>query len=175
MFTKHTLKMTFHFWIADIIHYLLTNNALTLGSQRSIWYNYFVLVKIKKAASFMPWIERLSASTRVGKMTYQSTCLLIIYVLTLTLMTTEIHGCYGLICFPLPTQFICWSRNPSTSEHDLIWRQGFYQVKMRQSGGPKANMTAVLIERNLEINLHKGRMPCEHQSDHLQAKDRGLK
>lgn len=82
---NHAFKIIFHFRIRDIMCYLLTNNALTLGNQRIRCYNYSELVKTRKNASFLPCMERLFASTIFGKKTSQYISFITIYVSTFAL------------------------------------------------------------------------------------------
>lgn len=56
------------FWTADIKYHLLTNGVGTVGSQRSRWHDYSVLVKTKKAANVLSWVEGPSAAIGVGEM-----------------------------------------------------------------------------------------------------------
>lgn len=90
-----TIKITFS--VLSFFH-LLTNNTLTLESQRSGCYDDFLLLKTKKAASFLPWMERPSACTEVGRMAYECTSLLVMYHSTIALMKTEVYDYDGLNC-----------------------------------------------------------------------------
>lgn len=64
--------------------------------------------------------------------------------------------CYGMDC--VPSKFIWWSPNPSTSESICHWQKGFQEVmkvKWGHMGGPWSSMTGILIRRvHLDIENH---------------------
>lgn len=93
-----TILLKLHF---VFFSHLLTNNTLTLESQRSRCYDYFLLLKTKKAA----WMERPSACTKVGRMAYKCTSLLTIHRSTIALMT-EAYGYDGLNCALFPNSYV---------------------------------------------------------------------